>query len=134
MIFLVLDIFVLSLIVVIFIIFYKQILEILDDICDEVRAFIYRNESFFSLVFLFIFFLEQLILVLLVFYFGLKRINLLPLTISVFALIVVTTASMQKTILEARIKYLKEQNFAVRKLSFYIDYILDRYGLISKKK
>tara|TARA_Y100000034_G_scaffold44750_1_gene55000 strand:- start:3624 stop:4007 length:384 start_codon:yes stop_codon:yes gene_type:complete len=95
-------------IIAIILIFNKHFLKTLDKTCNNTRIFIHKNESFFTILFLFFFFIQQFILVILVFYFK-TNLNLLQVIISIFALIVITTASLQKIILDVRIRYFREK-------------------------
>ena len=65
------------------------------------RGFVKHNEGFFSILFILLFALEQVILIGLTTYFR-EEANLLRLIISIFALVVITTASLQKFILETK--------------------------------
>lgn len=79
------------------------ILDFLDYICTKLRNFIADNHSFFILLFIFVFFIEQLILIILGYIFK-TDIAKLQILISIFALIVVTTATLQKTFLEIKLR------------------------------
>lgn len=98
---------------------------------DKIRYFIFKNDSFFSIIFLLIFFIEQLILIILVFYFKVN-IELLQLIISVFALIVVTTSSFQKLILDIRVRHFKEQTIGFSKLFFQSQKMLGNFKELIK--
>ena len=99
----------------------RTIFSSLNGLCEDIRDFIVKNDSFFTLAFLALFFLEQLALIILVFYFEYKNINALQILISIFALIVVTTSSLQKTILDVRVKHFKEQTIMGQKLTFLLE-------------
>lgn len=75
---------------------------------SHVRNFIHKNSGFFTLVFLFIFFVEQLLLMLITYY--LFEISTeAQLLIGIFALIVLTTAAGEKFILEKKYQYLSKE-------------------------
>lgn len=77
-------------------IFHKDLLDFTSYFCKNVRDFIANNGSIFTILFLSIFFIEQLVLVIGVYFYdaSLK----LQMLIGIFALIVITTATLQKFI------------------------------------
>lgn len=87
--------------------FIDQILKIISEICTSVREFIIENTSLFTIIFLFIFFLEQMILIILIYTLNVSiKAQVL---ISLFALIVVTTAALQKFIWEYKFQKGRER-------------------------
>ncbi len=117
---LIFDIVVLFLIIVLF---NKELLKLIDRICYNLRNFVYRNDSFFTILFLLLFFIEQVILLIFVFYYR-ENISAIQIIVSGFGLIVVTTASLQKAILEVRVRHFKEQAIAVHRLTYFVERIL----------
>jgi len=101
--------------ITIILLFNKYFLRTLDKTCNNTRIFIHRNESFFTILFLFLFSIQQFILIILFFYFK-TNLNLLQIIISIFALIVVTTASLQKIILDVKLRYFREKVNILTKL------------------
>ncbi|MBI2667775.1 hypothetical protein HYX17_03310 [Candidatus Woesearchaeota archaeon] len=101
----VLDIFLLFL-VILLLLFIKlpNLLPFLSYRIEIIRDFIKENEGFFSIFFIFLFATEQVILIILISKFG-YNLNFLRVLISIFALVVVTTASLQKFILETKRRY-----------------------------
>lgn len=117
---------------ILFLLTYKPTLNYLSNLTIEIRRFIYSNDNFFTVFFLFVFFLQQLLLVMLVYYYR-KDIDILQLLISLFALIVVTTSSLQKVILDVRIRHFKEQRDSVYKAFTYVDRLLKELKTKIKK-
>ena len=76
------------------------------------------------------FFVEQLFLIIFAYLFR-ENVIVLQIIIGVFALVVVTTASFQKTILDVRIKHFKGQKEIAENLYLYVDELMSRF---SKKK
>tara|TARA_Y100000310_G_C19958527_1_gene480143 strand:- start:48 stop:491 length:444 start_codon:yes stop_codon:yes gene_type:complete len=93
---------------VIFFISLKESLTVLDKNFKLLRKFISENSGFFTLLFVFIFFVEQITLIFLIYYFF-NVSSSFQVLISVFALIVVTTATLQKFILEKKYEYLSRE-------------------------
>ena len=71
-----------------------------------IRGFFHNNYSFFDIFFMVVYFAEQFVLILLLEYIP----NKVVLWVSLFALIVVTTASLQKLRMDSRDKKLRELN------------------------
>ena len=71
------------------------------------RTFSYRNRSFVEFIFIVTYTLEQIVLLL--FTFTIRNINQLNFIISLFALIVITTFSVQKLALESRVRLLEKE-------------------------
>ena len=104
------------------------------------REFIKHNEGFFSILFILLFALEQVILIGLTTYFR-EEANLLRLIISIFALVVITTASLQKFILETKRRYenetkrsIEESNEVIRTYKTIINDLIRKIEEESKKK
>ena len=89
----------------------KDLVNFLDERCNVIRHFVWKHDDFFSGLFLFVFFIEQLLLIAFVYLFNWldSGIVLLQLLISAFALIVITTSSLQKLILEIKNRYFKSE-------------------------
>ena len=68
------------------------------------RKFFHRNYSFFDASFILAYFLEQLILIFLIFKFS----NYTEFWTSAFAIIIITTVSFQKFMLESRLKEINQ--------------------------
>lgn len=97
-----------SLVVVAVIFFaFPQILLFIDNRMDSLRDFTKKNDSFFSLFFIGLFGIEQAILIILLFVFG-DNLSLTKLIVSIFALFVITTATLQKSLLETKRRYERE--------------------------
>jgi len=92
------------------ILFHKSLLSFITDLCSSIREFMTKNSSIFTIAFLLLFFLEQLVLLVGVFLFNVSK--KLQMLIGIFALIVITTATFEKFIWEY--KY----NDAKRKLGY----------------
>lgn len=71
---------------------------------NKTRYFIRNNEGFFSIFFIILFAVEQIVLIGLTTYFK-DEAGLLRLIISIFALLVITTASLQKFVIETKRRY-----------------------------
>lgn len=104
------------------IIFWGEFLDFINKRTDRTRDFIKKNEGFFSVTFIILFAIEQAILIWLTTYFK-ENTTKLRLIISIFALVVMTTASLQKFVLETKRRYdnetkqsLKESNKIITKL------------------
>ncbi|MDP3918482.1 MAG: hypothetical protein Q8Q35_01075 [Nanoarchaeota archaeon] len=83
-------------------------IDYIDEKLKRIRKFISEHKSVFKLSFLAIFLIEQLILIGLIFKYQ-KSIEFLKLIVSLSALIIITTASLQEFILEIRVKNYKKQ-------------------------
>ena len=94
-------------------IFLKEILYAFNVRLNFLRSFLHQNSGVFTLLFIFLFFIEQIVLLLFVSY--LEVDNKAQLLIGIFALIVLTTATVEKFILEKKNQYLASQ---VYKLSY----------------
>ena len=97
-----------------------------------IRRGIDKNEGFFSIFFVCLFTLEQMLLLYLIHKFG-EKIDMLKLFVSFFALVVVATASFQKTILEIKRRYDKEKYIALIDAKKVI-MSLKRFLEVSKQK
>ncbi len=62
------------------------------------REFFHRNYSFFEIVFVLVYFLEQAVFILISYFYSPKN----PLWIGMFALIVITTVSIEKVLMDSR--------------------------------
>ena len=71
---------------------------------SNIRCFTYKNRTIFEVFFIFLYTIEQAALILLVHVFK----EYLTLIISLFALIVLTTFSFHKLVMESRIKILED--------------------------
>jgi len=121
----------LIILLIIFSIFLKEFLQELDGICVLLRDFTRRNSGVFTVFFMFLFFMEQILLIVIVFYFFDVAL-LVQLLISIFALIVITTASLEKFILEKKYQYLvKEVNIVTYENQ---EMLLEMKRMLSKKK
>lgn len=94
----ILYILVIGFILILFIIFHKCIFDYITDTSEKCKKFIEDNSGFFTMFFLFVFFFEQLLLVIGVLFFDVSV--KLQAFIGVFALIVITTATIQKFVWE----------------------------------
>ncbi|MBU2633606.1 MAG: hypothetical protein KJ674_00005 [Nanoarchaeota archaeon] len=77
------------------------------------RKFILKNETPFNVGFIMLFTVEQGLLIISIFIS--ENINILKVTISLFSLIVIFTASLQATILQTRLRYEKERTSFVKR-------------------
>jgi len=76
---------------------------------QNLRTLFHRNDSLFDIIFLLLYFFEQLGLV----YFTIKfrsTIELLPYVISFFALFLLTTVGIHRLFMESRNRYVREQH------------------------
>jgi len=87
---------------------------------EPTREFIKKNEGVFSIFFIILFALEQTLLILLTDYFK-NNTGFLRLIISIFALVVMTTASLQKFILETKRRYEKEAKKSIKKTTLTLE-------------
>ena len=103
----------LAILIALVFIFMKEIFFACNVRLNLLRSFLHHNSGIFTLIFIFLFFVEQILLLILVSYFevGSKA----QLLIGIFALIVLTTATIEKFILEKKNQYLASQ---VYKLSY----------------
>ena len=83
------------------------LLDFLNDICIKIRDFIRDNESFFSISFLILFSLEQVLLLYLIYKLEVNDF-LFQFIIGVFVVIVLSTASLEKIISDVKNKELKK--------------------------
>lgn len=107
----------LLLLIIVIVVFYFLIplLICIDVRMDRLRDFTKKNDSFFSLFFIGLFGIEQVLLIMLLFIFG-SDISLTKLIVSVFALVVISTASLQKHLLETKRRYEREHYEAALKV------------------
>jgi hypothetical protein len=97
------DIILIMINIILIFIFLPTILKILNERIKWLRAFIEKNEGFFSLSFICLFGLEQAILILFISFS--KNLDLLKFIVSFFALVVITTATIQKFIFDKKREY-----------------------------
>jgi hypothetical protein len=81
------------------------LLQLLDDFWHELGLFAFRNRTFFEVLFVCLYALEQIILILLIWFFPAYN----TVSVSLFAVIVLSTFSAQKVVMEARIKLQEER-------------------------
>ncbi len=112
-----------------FTIFLKEILNIFDRKGDYLRKFVQRNNGVFTVFFLFLFFIEQIVLMICVYYF-LNVSSTTQFVVSIFALIVVTTATLEKFILEKKYEY---QSKEVNRVSYDNENILEEMKILYDK-
>ncbi len=91
-----------------------KILDIVDIRIERCRKFIDKNEGVFSILFIILFATEQVLLIILISLFK-ESIDIIKIIVSIFSLVVVTTATLQKLILEIKRRYDKERIIAARK-------------------
>ncbi len=103
----------LGILVALWFIFLKEILSAFNVRLESLRSFLHQNSGIFTLLFIFLFFIEQILLLLSVSY--LEVDSQTQLLIGIFALIVLTTAAVEKFTLEKKNQYLASQ---VYKLSY----------------
>ena len=122
-----------ALIFIVYISFNKRILDNLNIISTNLRDFITNQDSLLSIIFLGIFFLEQSLLI----YFSyIYRENMIFLQIIIggFALLVLSTASLEKILFSVRTKFFKEQLIGYKKLYFWTNNLLREYYKLKKLK
>ena len=95
------------LVIILICIFWTDVLDFINCRAEKTRKFMKNNEGFFSIFFIVLFAIEQSILIGLTTYFK-EDTTKLRLIISIFALFVMTTASLQKFVLETKRRYEKE--------------------------
>ncbi len=100
-------ILVLSLLIFIPFLFLKEVLFCFGTKCNLLREFISKNNGFFTILFVFIFFIQQLLLTIISYL--LKVDSKTQILIGVFALIILTTATIEKFILEKKFQYQKSE-------------------------
>lgn len=132
------------LIILLTIFIWSSLLDFIDIRTEKTRDFIKKNEGFFSVFFIILFATEQAFLIGLTTYFK-DQASLLRLIISIFALVVITTASLQKFLLETKRRYdnetkesIKESNKIItnlrRMIKNYKKEINDLMGRLSQKE
>ncbi len=99
---------------------FENFIIYLDGLCDLIKNFICKHENFIMGLFLLLFFAEQLLLIGFFYYFE-KRIKLLGLSVSVFALIVVTTASFQRLFVGIRTLYYRGLYITLKDILPYLE-------------
>lgn len=91
------------------VLYLPQVLNFINDqTIDPCRKFVDKNEGFFNVLFLLLFALEQVLLIGFTTYFN-EDTTWLRLIISIFALVVITTAALQRFVLETKRRYEKER-------------------------
>lgn len=125
-----------SILSVILLIFLKEYLKVINNKFNVLRHFINSNYGIFTLSFMFIFFIEQLFLI----YISYAYLDVSPKAtffISMFALIVLTTATLEKFILEKKFQYQKQEidiiSYENQEILTDIKTIVKKYELLSKK-
>ena len=104
---------------------FNLLLNFLEKIINCCRDFIKRNDGFFSIFFIILFSLEQAILIILIYVFS-QNLSILKFIVSIFSLVVITTASLQKFLLETKRRYEKEQTEVAKKAEEFIIKVLNR--------
>lgn len=123
-----------------FILYTKNILKTLNEFCKVIRWFISENAGIFKILFMIIFFLEQVLFIyVLNKYFDIS--NDTNTFIGIFALIVVTTASFQAFVWEYKyyqseqqLRIVKYMNLLAQKSENLIDKFTNKFKEILKKK
>lgn len=106
---LILSIIILVLVIIMLVfLFLKDILSLINNQCFYLREFISKNGGIFTVVFILAFFIEQILLIIAVSYFLEIPLHA-QFVISLFALLVLTTATLEKFILEKRYEYQKQE-------------------------
>ena len=82
-----------------------NLLEKLEILWKNVRIFAYRNRSIFELIFIFIYAFEQMIMIILIFYYP----SYAGLVLSNYSIALLTTFAVHKLIMDSRIKILEEK-------------------------
>jgi len=97
-----------------------KVFYLLERLYQNLRKFYHRNYSLFDILFLLLYFLEQIFLI----YFLFKFSSYVSEIVSIFAIVVITTISIQKTILDSKNKEIKE---AYTDLSMSYNILLSEY-------
>ena len=97
-----------------------KVFYLLERLYQNSRKFYHRNYSLFDILFLLLYFLEQIFLI----YFLFKFSSYVSEIVSIFAIVVITTISIQKTILDSKNKEIKE---AYTDLSMSYNILLSEY-------
>lgn len=104
---------------------------LLERFYQNLRKFYHRNYSLFEILFLLLYLLEQVLLI----YFLFKLPEYTSEVVSIFAIVVITSISVQKTILDSKNKEIKD---AYTDLSISYNILLSEYkelkNLRNKKK
>jgi len=88
-------------------IFMKELLQFTQVRLNHIRVFTHKNSGIFTILFILLFFIEQIALILFTYSINVEaRAQLL---IGIFALIVLTTATLEKFILEKKYQYLSKE-------------------------
>ncbi len=95
------------LLLIILLIFLKESLTVINQKFNHLRVFINKNYGIFTLFFILVFFFEQLFLIYFVSVY--LEVSVKAIFISIFALIVLTTATLEKFILEKKFQYQKQE-------------------------
>ncbi len=109
------------------------ILRFVDIRTELFRRFTKKNDGFFSVFFIILFAAEQATLIILLFIFE-NDTSLVRLIVSVFGLFVVTTAALQRFVLETKRRYEKEQYDTALKAKGVLKEISERLSEKSKTK
>ncbi len=123
------DIILILLNLVIIFIFLPLFLNILSNRIDKIRRFVDKNDGFFCLFFLSLFTIEQIILIFCTSF--LNDPNILKFVISFFALVVITTASIQKFVFDKKVEYERKRTYTAKRATETLQELIKR--LIEKK-
>ncbi|MBS3123205.1 hypothetical protein J4437_01080 [Candidatus Woesearchaeota archaeon] len=102
----------LSAIILLTVLFLKDLLDFISKRSFYLRDFINRNSGIFTVTFIFLFFIEQIILIITTSYFF-EIPSRAQFIISLFALLVLTTATFEKFILEKRNEYQQQETINI---------------------
>ena len=129
-------IIVIVMIIILFIFFTREILIILNNTSKSCRWFISENSGFFKILFIILFFIEQVIFIsVLDKYFDIPKEA--STFIGIFALIVVTTASFQVFVWEYKYYTSQQQLKSIKIIGLLIEKyesMVDKFKEILKKK
>ena len=101
-------------------------------LCENLREIFHSNYSFFTLLFLLFYSLEQALLI----YFSIKLSPELSLGIGLFVLVLFTTIAIERLLMESRNKRLTEYNLSLKREKDRVlnKYIVTKRNLIRLKK
>jgi len=85
----------------------------------NVRRFAFYNSTFFEIIFIFLYAMEQVLLIW--FTFKSKNINDLGFVVSIFAVIVLTTFALHKLLMVSRIKILEDEVKKLQLKKFHLE-------------
>lgn len=81
---------------------------------ELIRDLIEKNEGFFTILFIGIFALEQIALILLINYYK-ESLDVLRLIVGLFAVLVISTATLQKFLIDTKRRYEKDRDITARR-------------------